>query len=240
MAKVRLASILEESPVSMTDEGGGGGGTPPKTVKVAVKKTVPEEPTDPDYLSLKDSKNLKSGKFKKEHIVNLLKAAKATGVDPNQLLALTWQESNLGGTKEQILGEQKRRQDLIAQGKRPGRGSLQVNLGQMNDGIDDPEELANLSTKTGISTNYLAPAIMLRNKLKYAKQLGFSDPALQLQSYNGYGKLKMQPGDKYYGQAYPQGGVIDMRKTPLYGKRLLELRSDIQKNKDIQDLLKTL
>ncbi len=229
MAKIRLASILEEQPVNIADP-------PTKSAKISVKKPTSIEPPDPDYLDLVDSKNLKSGKFKKEHIVNLVKAAKATGVDPSQLLALTWQESNLGGTKQQILQEQKRRQDLQAQGKRAGRGPLQSNLGQVYD-IGNPQELAALSSKTGIDNEYLAPALVLRDKLKEAKRLGFTDPALQLQLYNGVGKIKMNPGDKYYGQSFPEGGVIDMRKTPLYGKRLLELSSDIKKNKDIQSLI---
>lgn len=231
MAKVRLASILEEQPVSMGDNTGGD--PPGKGVKVSVKKTEPE---DPDYLDIKDTKNLKSGKYKKEHIQNFIKAAKAAGVEPNQLLSLVWQESNFGGTKQQILDEQKRRATISASGGRPGRGGNQTNLGQIT-GVDNPEELAALSGKTGIDTKYLAPALILRDKLKYAKQLGFNDPAMQLQAYNGYGKLKMAPGDKYYGQSFPQGGVLNMRETPLYGKRLLDLTSDIKKNKEIQSLI---
>lgn len=233
MAKVRLASILQDQPVEGVDGGGGTPTTPP--VKVAVKTNTPAT-QDADYLDLKDSSNLKSGKFKKEHIVNLIKAAKATGVDPNQLLALTWQESNLGGTKQQIEEQQAKRQQIMAQGKRAGHGNLQSNLGQIT-GVDNPDELAALSAKTGLNSQYLAPALILRDKLKEAKQLGFTDPALQLQMYNGVGKLKMAPGAKYYGQSFPQGGVIDMRQTPLYGKRLLSLSSDLQKNKDIQNLI---
>lgn len=204
--------------------GGGTGGDP--------KGGTP----DPDYMDLKDSKNLKSGKFKKEHIQNIIKAAKATGVDPNQLLALTWQESNLGGTKQQIEEQQAKRQQIMAQGKRAGHGDIQTNLGQIT-GVENPDELAALSSKTGINSQYLAPALILRNKLKEAKHLGFTDPALQLQMYNGVGKLQMKPGAKYYGQSFPDGGVLDMRQNPLYGKRLLELSSDLKKNKDIQALI---
>lgn len=208
-----------------TDISGGGGGDPKKG-----------DPVDPDYIDIADSKNLKSGKFKKEHIQNFIKAAKAAGVDPNNLLSLVWQESNFGGTKQQILDEQKRRQTILAAGGRPGRGGNQTNLGQIT-GIDNPDELAALAGKTGLDTKYLAPALILRDKLKEAKRLGFTDPALQLQLYNGVGKLKMAPGAKYYGQSFPQGGTLDMRQTPLYGKRLLELSSDIKKNKNIQSLI---
>jgi hypothetical protein len=240
MAKIRLASILEDSPVSdvgAPDEDPGSGGK--KKVMVAVKGAPASTPSDPNYIGLKDSGNLKSGQFEKAHIVNLIKAAKATGVDPHQLLALDWQESNFGGSASER-AESKAKQAKLANVKtekgRTWSDRSKLNVGQIT-GVDNPDELAALSSKSGVESKYLAPALILRDKLKEAKRLGFTDPALQLQMYNGVGKLKMTPGSKYYGQSFPEGGVIDFRKTPLYGKRLLSLASDLKNNKDINDLI---
>lgn len=214
MAKIRLASILENQPVNMGDPPGTGS------------------------ISLKDSKGIKKGNYSKDKITGLIKAAKAVNVDPHQLLALAWQESDLGGdVKNQPVDDPN---VIIGRGKGRSSGSI----GQIKDFSEGQyKEMSDIAAKTGINSGYLKTAIALRDKLKYAKQLGFNDEAMALQAYNGYGKLtppkdasgKVVP-KKYYGQLVGEEG-IDMKKNPLYGKRLIELKNDLMKNKDIQSLI---
>ncbi len=222
MAKIRLATILQDQPV-----------------------TGPGE----DAISLKDSSGIKKGNYSKKTITGLIKAAKAVGVNPHQLLALAWQESDLGGdVKNKPVDDPN-----VIHGRGQGRAS--GSIGQIKDFSEGQfKEMSQLADKTGIESPYLKTAIAFRDKLKYAKSLPFvqqsqKDPALYEamlnQAYNGYGKLR-PPADsngkitpqKYYGQMVGEEG-IDMKANPLYGKRLLALKSDLEKNKDINNLINT-
>lgn len=203
------------------DIAGDGGGDPNK-----------------DSISLKDSAGIKKGNYSKTKIQGLIKAAKAVGVKPHQLLALAWQESDLGGdVKNQPVDDPN-----VIHGR--GKGRASGSIGQIKDFSEGQyKEMSELADKTGINSGYLKTAIAFRDKLKYAKQLGFNDEAMQLQAYNGYGKLtppKDAKGNvvptKYYGQLVGAEG-LDMRQNPLYGKRLLSLAGDLSKNKDINDLI---
>lgn len=184
------------------------------------------DPVEPK-IKIIDSKKLKTGEYSKKHIEGLVKAAKAIGVNPSHMVALALQESGLGSAKERA-------------GRSRGEVRIKVtpSLAQVNDFEEaQQKELDELTKSTGIDPLYLKPAIVLRDKIKYAKQLGFTDEASQLQAYNGYGILtKKQAGsDTAYG--VPIGEGINMKKTPLYGKRLLELSKDISSNKEIQSLI---
>ncbi len=213
MAKIRLASILEEQPVNTGDD-------------------------SEEKVNIKDSAGLKSGAYSKKHIQNLAKAAKIAGVPPSQLIALSLQESGLGTATPKA----------TSTGRISYRNKNTANfLGQISDFEPSQQaELEKLKASTGMDEAYLKPAIVLRDKLKYAKQLGFNDPALALQAYNGYGKLlpkkdaagKIIP-TKYYGIDVPEEG-LNMRQNPLYGKRVLALQKDIDTNQDIQNILKGL
>jgi hypothetical protein len=183
---------------------------------------VAEGGGDGDTIPIKDSSGLKSGKYSKATIQGIIKGAKATGVDPFQALALSLQETGLG--------------TAMVHGR---RGKFAVPIGQTHDFSDQQQqELDALNQKTGIDPEYLKLGIALRDKLRYAKQLGFNDEASQLQAYNGYGTLtkeKLGGADKAYG--VPVGNGIDMRKNPLYGKRLVQLKNDLMANKDISSLI---
>jgi hypothetical protein len=185
-------------------------------------------------IEIKDSAGIKSGKYSKTRIEKLVKAANAIGVDPHHLIALSLQESGIGTAKpkrSQVSG-------------RHSRSSAENFLGQVVD--FDPrqeEEMNKLSAATGIEAAYLKPAIVLRDKLKYAQALGFKGEEMQLQAYNGYGKLLPQKDasgksvkTRYYGMDIPEAG-IDMRANPLYGKRLVQLKKDLIANKDIAAMI---
>lgn len=247
MAKIKITTLSETAAMpTASDEATDPGDTGKKKVMVSVKPTSAISNPDEETIDLQDSGNLKSGKFFKKHIKGLAAAAKAVGVNPYQLLALGWQESNLGGSareaQERKIKEAKL-SGIKTQDGRSWRDRSKSNIGQVN-GIDNPEELSALAQKTGLSTDYLAPALALRDKLKYAKHLGFTAEDMQLQAYNGYGKIPAQKDPttgkviptKYYGLQVPDSG-IDMRKTPLYGRRLMALKSDLMKSKDINDII---
>jgi hypothetical protein len=72
----------------------------------------------------------------------------------------------------------------------------------------------------------------LKNKMDYGTKLGKKDEASVLQAFNGYGKIgKNTEGhqSKMYGVDVSKGD-IDMAKTPLWGKRVIDLRDNILKN----------
>lgn len=192
------------------------------------------DPNDPQ-IKINDPKGLKSGDYSKKHIQGLISAAKVVGIDPKQLLALSLQESGIGTAPPKKL----------ASGRQGYRNKGTANfLGQVSDFEPAQEaEMQKLSASKGIDPSYLKPAIVLRDKLKYAKHLGFNDEAMALQAYNGYGVIPAQKDangnvvpTKYYGQNVPAEG-LNMRQNPLYGKRLLELKSDLSKNKYINSLI---
>jgi len=182
----------------------------------------PDDPNDPK-IPIKDSRGLKSGNYSKKHIEGIIKASKAVGIDPYQALALGLQESGLGSA---------------APKKFRGR-VVSPSLAQIKDFEPAQEkELDEKSKATGIDPMYLKLAITLRDKIKYAKQLGFNDEASQLQAYNGYGtitKRNFGGADKAYG--VPIGEGIDMRKNPLYGKRLVELKEGFITNPEIRKMI---
>lgn len=176
-----------------------------------------------ELIEIKDSKGLKSGKYPKKHIEGIVRASQEVGVDPAAAVALALQESNLG--------------TAVTKGR---RGVRQADLGQVNQFSEAQQsQLLEKSQRTGIGEDYLKLTMALKDKLDYAKRLGFTDEASQYQSYNGYGTItrdKFGGADKAYG--VPIGEGIDMRKNPLYGKRVLGLKSDIAGNEEIDKIIK--
>lgn len=185
------------------------------------------EGTEPEpTISLKDSRGIKAGNYPKKHIEGIIKAARAVGIDPTRALALAWQESDFGSAKAK---------------KSRGGFVYKPTMAQIKDFEPAQEkELNERAASTGIDPEYLKLAIVLRDKMKYGKQLGFKDEAAQLQAYNGYGTITKRTfggADKAYG--VPIGEGISMKQNPLYGKRLLELANDISNNKEIAPMLKS-
>jgi hypothetical protein len=172
---------------------------------------------------VKDSLGLKSGKYSKNTIRNIVAGAKATGVDPLQALALSLQESGFGTATVKAR-----------------RGTTTASLAQIKDFSDQQEKEVNqLSKKTGIDPEYLKLGIVLRDKLAYAASKGFTTEPEQLQAFNGYGTItpaSFGGATKAYGVDISNG--INLRDNPLYGKRLVQLKNDLMANDYIQSLLK--
>ncbi len=184
----------------------------------------PKEGGDPkDELLLKDSAGKKSGKYSKKIVQNIVAAAKATGVDPAQALAIALQESGLGS--------------VTVKGRR-GRYPASLAPIAVDFSEDEQKEFDSLEAK-GLDPLALKLTIALRNKLDYGKRLGFLTEPEQLQAFNGYGTITPATfggATKAYGVDISQG--VNMKKNPLYGKRVQQLKNDLLSNEYIQSLLK--
>lgn len=185
---------------------------------------VPVTEGDPTQISIKDSAGIKSGQYPKARMVSIIKAAKAVGVDPYQALALGLQETGFATHKNQTGGGGRRNRSSL--------GSVDMNL------FDDKDrDVMAQMQQQGHDGDSIALALALKKKLAYAKQLGYKDEAMQLQGYNGYGTITKDMfggADKAYG--VPIGTGIDMKKNPLYGKRLVQLKKDLMGNKELAAL----
>jgi hypothetical protein len=146
-----------------------------------------------------------TGKYDKKVIRNLALAASKYNADPYTNIAVGLQESKLGTTD----------------------GNIGHIIGKHDTKFTGREEEDLVS--------------ILQDKLRYAKRLGIEDEATMLQAYNGLGKITPQTEKGYhgfemakiYGVPLPKEG-IDMRKNPLYGKRVIDLRDNvIKKNPEL-------
>jgi hypothetical protein len=150
---------------------------------------------------------------------SIIAHAKAQGVDPYDALAIAYQESNFG-KEDGGFGEVK---DYF-----PDQ--------TVSDSFNDLAE-----RKMNESANVLAKA--LKDKNAYAKQLGYDKKgdAFRLQSYNGYGKLKPQAGEKttaFYGIPVSRENPLNMAVNPAYGKTVMSLRDQVLKgNQDLTKLI---
>jgi hypothetical protein len=165
----------------------------------------------------------KSGKYPKKAIADNFAAAKAVGVDPVTQVAIALQESGLGTVK--VHGR---------------RGTYEPDYSQMTFSDAQQEELDKLAAKTGIDPRALKLSIALRDKLQYAKDVKLnSSEALALQAFNGYGTITPQTfggATEAYGVDITNG--VNMKKNPLYGNRIIELKNNLLANDYVNSLLK--
>ena len=100
-------------------------------------------------------------------------------------------------------------------------GKTDKNIGHVINNLQSRSDLEAL-TNTYIS------------KMKKADKLGLTDEALRLQVYNGLGVIKPSTEQDYhgfkmkkiYGVPVPNEG-ISMKKNPLYGKQIMDLRDNV-------------
>lgn len=187
------------------------------------QKLVTTPPGDGEEILFKDSAGLKSGKYSKGNIMDLIKAAKAFGVDPLEAIGIAIQEEGFKKPNESSKG-------------RRGRGGI-GNVTNLKFS-DKENSMLNQYYDKGYDLDSIRLAYAVKLKNDYAKQLGFNDDAARLQAYNGYGKLTpalFGGATKAYGVDITNG--VDLKKNPLYGKRILALKKDLMSNKDIAALL---
>ena len=150
---------------------------------------------------LRPNSDLVSGQYDSEHLGNLLTEAKRRNMSYNDMMNLAAM-----GFQETKWG---RSDDNI--------GHTQGNFGPEQD-------------------SYSSFINAYNSKMKDADRLKIKDEATRLQVYNGLGKIfpsteadyhgfKMK---KIYGVEVPRGG-IDLRKNPLYGKQVMDIRDNVLK-----------
>lgn len=152
---------------------------------------------------LRPNSDLVSGQYDSEDLGNLLTEAKRRKMSYNDMMnlaAMGFQETKWGKSDSNI-------------------GHTQGEFG------DEPEQ----DSYSNFIDAYNA-------KMKDADRLKIKDEATRLQVYNGLGKIfpsteadyhgfKMK---KIYGVPVPKGG-IDLRKNPLYGKQVIDIRDNVLK-----------
>jgi hypothetical protein len=91
-------------------------------------------------------------------------------------------------------------------------------------------------------------ALAYKNKKAQAIKNNVTDPAMQIQYYNGLGVVKPETEQSYhkfkmqsiYGVPLPPEG-ISMKANPLYGKQILDIRDNILKaDPNLQNYIQTL
>jgi hypothetical protein len=152
---------------------------------------------------LRPNSDLVTGEYDSEHLGNLLTEAKRRKMSYNDMMnlaAMGFQETKWGRSDDNI-------------------GHTKGDFG------DEPMQ----DTYSNFINAYNA-------KMKDADRLKIKDEATRLQVYNGLGKVfpsteadyhgfKMK---KIYGVEVPKGG-IDLRKNPLYGKQVMDIRDNVLK-----------
>jgi hypothetical protein len=175
--------------------------------------------------AINPNRDLVSGKYPSKDIYGIVKAAKRYNLDPYDLLSVSLQETGLN---------------------KKGEG-----LGQIK--MSDNEIINDIPTKMdteeeGVKDEYDMFARAYMSKMKYADRLGIKDPATRMQTYNGLGKITPNTEKGYhgfamqsiYGVPLPKEG-IDMRKNPLYGKRVLDLRDNVlRKDEQLANYIKNI
>jgi hypothetical protein len=170
------------------------------------------------------NRDLVTGEYPSDRIYNIVKAAKRYGIDPYTALAIELQETGLGTSKK--------------------AGNVGHTL--MNQWQDKMVPSQFTEDDSPEFQPYDTFARSVATKMQEADRLGITDPYTRLQVYNGLGRISGDTEKDYhgfkmksiYGVPIPSGG-IDMRKNPLYGKRIIDLRDNVLKpNKDLEYWIK--
>lgn len=170
------------------------------------------------------NKDLVSGKYDRNAIQQVLDAAKRYNYDPYTALAVALQESKLGQTDNNL-------------------GHLLDMPTAISSRLPDKKKAKETMKFDDWSKMYSADDMvrMLMEKKDIADKLGLKDEFHHLQAYNGLGKVYPQTENDYhgfnmakiYGVDLPKEG-IDMKKNPLYGKQVIDLRENvIKKNPEL-------
>lgn len=197
--------------------------TIPKSIKIQDKRKnslVTGKPINPNV-------ELTSGEYPSERIYGIIRAARRYGIDPYTALAIDMQETGLGKRSDAQIGHSTMEEDELI----PSKIDYASHIGSM--GSTPTDELW-----TSGFDNF---ARAIATKMQYADKLGIKDPYERLQAYNGLGKVfpKTEKGyhgyemQSIYGVPLTNAG-IDLRKNPLYGKRVSDIRDNVlMKNEDL-------
>lgn len=181
--------------------------TSEKSIKMPdpIIKIKDKRTIDPLTGGLVSDKRRMHGQVKYSHLKNIVESATKYGIDPYTALAINLQES---GFKDEF-------------------ATNPFRLDPSAIDMDTYEELR--ANPVSGSMRYM------KDKFEYAKKLGKTTEEDIIQAWNGYGKI----GGKGKGMAKAYGidvsqEPIDMKKNPVYAKRIINLRdSVIKQNPDV-------
>jgi len=182
--------------------------------------------TIPEVIEIKDPRRVRkttgkeinpntdlvSGKYDTRLIDETLKAAKSYGLSEDD----AWNLAAIGLQET-------------------GWGRVDDNIGHIKDGVG-----------IGDTENEFLNAYV--NKMREADRLKITDPELRLQVYNGLGVIRPETEQRYhgfkmkkiYGVPVPKEG-ISMRKNPLYGKQVIDIRDNVlKKNPEVVSYIESL
>jgi hypothetical protein len=150
---------------------------------------------------LRPNSDLVSGQYDSEHLGNLINEAKRRNMSYNDIMNLA------------------------------AMGFQETKWGRVDDNIGHTQ--GNFGPEQDNYSNFINA---YNAKMKEADRLKIKDEATRLQTYNGLGRIFPSTEKKYhgfrmkkiYGVPVPKGG-IDMRKNPLYGKQIMDLRDNVLK-----------
>ena len=180
--------------------------------------------------------------------------AKAKGVDPNEALAIASQESDFG--KADYVPRFKKIDDYLSswggidpnarkemdKARSNAYNEAMGSLGHawayrdtnMIPGYQEPSQVGKNTGQDFMNAGADALAKALKEKNTYARQLGYTDDAHRLQTYNGLGKLgynkTMGGKQSAYGVPLAPGQPLDLRKNPAYGKNIISIRDSVIRN----------
>lgn len=185
------------------------------------KHKVPQIPLT-DYREGVDPRKSFTGKYPSNIINELIHGAKTRGLDPNLVLSMGLQESNLGAAA----GSSGRSNPMMWNPPKTGKPTFPSDtlLGGLDDNATSPEARDSLDREYSIgkALDYL--------KAKLAKYPGNIEHAVQ--AFNGLGSPVELEGKSY--------GGIERQDLPenFYGKRVLDLKGNvIEKNPLLQQMI---
>lgn len=233
-------------------DGGGVGSNPfldnlnPKSSSREIYRPLPLKPQK-ESLKVSDNrtksatsnkkinpnKDLLGGNYDTERINKIVQYAKLYGHNPYDLIAIDLQETKLGKTG--LDNEAKRSLNVSKNQRKDSPGHLIMSEEDMT--------VKSKSGKYGDDWEYDDFARGYGTKVNAAKKAGLTSDVDIYQTFNGRGKVFPSTESDYHGynmkQIYgvdiPTGG-IDMKKNPLYGKRIKDIKENIlMKSPEISD-----
>jgi hypothetical protein len=170
------------------------------------------------------TRDLKSGVYDSNVIYRVMKAAKDRGYDPWRAAAVALQETGFGKSDE--------------------------NIGHVLHDAPEVLELDDTQINNELYTGEAAKMVnFLISKEKEAESHGHKSQEMKLQYYNGTGRLTPKTESSYYertgrgskqqsfyGVPIPKEGYIDVKKNPLYGKEVEDLRAMLMRNPDFKTM----
>lgn len=221
-------------------------------------------PKPEDYLDIKDERSSvpvtqrQHATPLKDTVRNIIDESLAARVDPATALAMALQETRLGTAGGWFYNPLHNNSGAVVNTRIPvgeshplWKAFIELQKGDERDAKTKKEIDAQImAALRNTKEAYAGQGASIKEALEHWKsvQKGQTDPLLKIQAYNGLGKVvsggtwRPRYGNQTYTnpQMYGRAGaeVIDMKKDPVYAKRVVDLRDNvIKKNAVIMSMI---